>query len=463
MGNNMKCYPLTIGELRDMTRQLELNPPYQRRPVWKTKQRNLLLSSIFDGIPIPAIILHKHYDNRRNKDIYDVLDGKQRIETILHFIESLEIPNETTLSIKKKKSSGEIITITYSDLRSKKFNKEHGDLASKFWNYELPVIEYNGDAQDFLNNPVPTMEIFVRINSTGSTLKKNEIRHASNSTPFFQLGEQLEKKYHSRFVSKWKIFSESDVQRYIFHEFILELSTAIHFNKYTDRRKQMDGLLRNYKWQTRELDKIKKRFDAIILWMKNILPDNVFINTRFKNKSDFYSLFSVLNELIERKYVTKNTTDNKILGKALINFSKVIQEVSPKLKKYSTKSSFSKTEQESLTYVIASREATDSMSNRQIRNDYLMKFIKGGFILNKKDRKRVFDPNVKGVLWTTLLQRTQNPRCPNPFDNIKCKKVLTYSSAQVDHIYPWVRGGKTNQQNARLICDNCNKSKGSKV
>lgn len=39
----MKCQVLTVGNLRDRFKykQLELNPPYQRRPVWKTKQRKL--------------------------------------------------------------------------------------------------------------------------------------------------------------------------------------------------------------------------------------------------------------------------------------------------------------------------------------------------------------------------------------------------------------------------------------
>jgi uncharacterized protein with ParB-like and HNH nuclease domain len=56
----MKCEEKSISNIRDMFKnnQLELDPPYQRKPVWKTKQRRLLLASIFNGIPIPAVILH---------------------------------------------------------------------------------------------------------------------------------------------------------------------------------------------------------------------------------------------------------------------------------------------------------------------------------------------------------------------------------------------------------------------
>jgi uncharacterized protein with ParB-like and HNH nuclease domain len=121
----MKCYTMTIGNLRDRFKynQLELNPPYQRRPVWKTKQRTLLISSIFNGIPIPAIILHKHIDKRKSKDIYDVLDGKQRVETILHFIDLLQIENEGDWIIKIKKNPEEVLSVTYADLKSKVFNR----------------------------------------------------------------------------------------------------------------------------------------------------------------------------------------------------------------------------------------------------------------------------------------------------------------------------------------------------
>src|SRR5687768_14888016 len=112
----MKSYTLTISNLRDKFKykQLELNPPYQRRPVWKTKQRTLLLTSIFNGIPIPAIIFHKHFDKRKNKDVYDVLDGKQRLETILHFIELICLENEHDWMVKIKKNSEEILNVAFS-------------------------------------------------------------------------------------------------------------------------------------------------------------------------------------------------------------------------------------------------------------------------------------------------------------------------------------------------------------
>jgi hypothetical protein len=446
----MKCSTLTIGNLRDRFkyRQLELNPPYQRRPVWKTKQRILLLSSIFSGIPIPAIIFHKHYDKKKNKDVYDVLDGKQRIETILHFINLLDIENEGNWIIKVKKNSEETLNIGYSDLKSKKFNKENNNIPDKFWNYEIPVIEYEGELADFFENSVPTMDVFVRINSTGSPLRKNEIRHANNSAPFFKMGEELEKSYLKRFTVNWKIFSENEVSRYVFHEFILELCTSIYFGNYTDKRRKLEELIYNHKWSITELNAIKKRFTQIVGWLKSIFSDEIFTNTRFRNKSDFYSLFVVLNNLVEKKYVTTDKKGNRILGNTLLEFSKAAQLISSELKSYDIDRSWKGADRDMLQYVIATRQSTDSLKSRQIRNDFLQKLLKG-FVLRKRDNRRIFDENTKGILWTRLLQRYKNPKCPNPNNNPKCKKVLTEDDTQIDHVHPW--------------STSCNKHKSAKV
>src|SRR5690348_12320308 len=76
----------------DSKKQLELNPPYQRRSVWPTKDRRYFLDTIFQNFPSPAVFLHKIVDDS-GKSTYQVVDGKQRLETILLFAK-----NEISLS-----------------------------------------------------------------------------------------------------------------------------------------------------------------------------------------------------------------------------------------------------------------------------------------------------------------------------------------------------------------------------
>jgi hypothetical protein len=237
---------MSIGDLKIKYKygQINLDPPYQRKPAWKTKQRLLLLSSLFNGIPVPALIFHKYFDNKMKKEVFDVLDGKQRIETILHFIGLRTIKDEKELWVEfEHPQNNKKNWLTYSALSSQKVNKVYENLLEKFWQYQIPIIEYEEDPMDFFGRNVAAKEIFVRINSTGSPLKKNEIRHAESSGPFFELGNELEKKYTKLFLV-WKLISKYEIQRYLLHEFLLELCTAISLGSYSDKRKKLEELLK---------------------------------------------------------------------------------------------------------------------------------------------------------------------------------------------------------------------------
>lgn len=462
----MKCYEKTIAELRDMfeNKQIELNPPYQRKPAWKSKQRRLLLSSLFNGIPIPALIFHKHFRQDNAKDMYDVLDGKQRLETILHFIGKIEIKDEDELWVEfKDPRTDKAVYLYFDELRLKKVNKEYENILKNFWQYPIPIIEYEGDLSDIFGRNVASKEVFVRINSTGSPLKKHEIRHALWAGLFFELGSILEKKYKKLFL-KWKIISKGDIDRYLFHEFILELCTSCFEGNYSDRRKKLDELLGQHKWNKKEINRIQKRFNKVISWLKEIFPDDSIRFTRFKNKSDFYSLFVVLLKMEQKGYVMDDKKSNKIAGKFLMTFSKHTQKLDAK---YSGKTiadiKLSEHEKQLAPYINSTRQATDSKRHRELRDSYLSSVLKDGFFNKTKDSRRTFDKNVKDILWVDLFDKNAKPKCPNPIHNGKCKKYLSYEDAQVDHKYPWSKGGSSNKiDNAQLLCSSCNSSKGNK-
>lgn len=63
---------------------LNLNPSYQRGDVWPTSDAQKLIESILRGIPLPSIILLRPQGNTQAK--YEVVDGKQRLTSILRFI-----------------------------------------------------------------------------------------------------------------------------------------------------------------------------------------------------------------------------------------------------------------------------------------------------------------------------------------------------------------------------------------
>jgi len=59
---------------------LNLNPLYQRNAVWTKSQKQLLVDSILVGIPIPSF-----YFNSISENQIDVVDGQQRLRSILEF------------------------------------------------------------------------------------------------------------------------------------------------------------------------------------------------------------------------------------------------------------------------------------------------------------------------------------------------------------------------------------------
>jgi len=72
-----------VWEIYKLTdKKLNLTPSYQRGDVWRTGDRQSLIESILRGIPLPSLILRKTGASAT----YEVVDGKQRLTSILRFI-----------------------------------------------------------------------------------------------------------------------------------------------------------------------------------------------------------------------------------------------------------------------------------------------------------------------------------------------------------------------------------------
>ena len=64
--------------------QLNLSPSYQRADVWPTQDAQMLIESVLRGVPLPSVILLEMSNDGRT--IYEVVDGKQRLTSILRFV-----------------------------------------------------------------------------------------------------------------------------------------------------------------------------------------------------------------------------------------------------------------------------------------------------------------------------------------------------------------------------------------
>jgi hypothetical protein len=139
-------------------RQLDLDPPYQRRSVWTKKDKQFFLDTIFRNFPSPAIFLHKTVSDDGHAT-YHVVDGKQRTQTILDFVnDRIRIAND------------------FGDVRldGKKWSDLQGEqaLKQKFWNYQITV-----EMIDVVEGSVVN-EVFDRLNRNARRLTAQELRHA---------------------------------------------------------------------------------------------------------------------------------------------------------------------------------------------------------------------------------------------------------------------------------------------
>jgi hypothetical protein len=81
------AYQMSLGELVGMYENDELiiRPEFQRLFRWDIGQKSKLIESILLGIPLPPIFVFETEDGR-----WELIDGLQRLSTILEFIGALK-------------------------------------------------------------------------------------------------------------------------------------------------------------------------------------------------------------------------------------------------------------------------------------------------------------------------------------------------------------------------------------
>ena len=82
VGNDPKSEHCRIGSVINDRCDYNLDPEYQRGSVWNDFARSQLILSILQNVCIPSIIVSK------GDDVYDVIDGKQRLTTLFNYIDN---------------------------------------------------------------------------------------------------------------------------------------------------------------------------------------------------------------------------------------------------------------------------------------------------------------------------------------------------------------------------------------
>jgi hypothetical protein len=170
--------------------------------------------------------------------------------------------------------------------------------------------------------------------------------------------------------------------------------------------------------------------------------------TRFHQVADFYTLVLLLHRLRnEGMTVTAHESSrNRLAGDLLTDFGQGVDELNERLRLGRPPLSGQEIFRD---YLLTVKEGTDSLTNRNKREKILRTVLAGVF--DEIDPKRAFNATQRRILWNAT-RRKKCSRCRQP--------IRRWEDLHIDHMQPFIRGGRTELSNARITHKHCNLSKG---
>lgn len=255
-------------------KKLELNPPYQRRSVWTPKDKKFFLDTIFNNYPCPAIYLQKQITD--DGTIFNVVDGKQRLQTVLDFYDN------------KLRMAADFPDPNLANKRWKDIEK-NPHYRSVFLNYRFSVEQLTSDIDNDGWNAV-----FDRVNRNQKTLTDQELRHAKYNGWFINF---VEDEAEDELWEKIKISSKTRIKRMKNVEFISLLALAILEHDFIGfPQYKLDEYYAKYDFELSELRNEDELADD---------EDQISIEKIEDFKSAFYSTKAILKKLLDNDELQK--------------------------------------------------------------------------------------------------------------------------------------------------------------
>lgn len=250
---------LTIEDLHRLIaeKKVDLQPPYQRNFIWGKKDQQQLIDSIIKGYPLPTFFLY-----RKDNGMYEMVDGQQRAETICRFIKGVTTDSEKRF---------------YKDIQTDLFNS-----------YRLNITEiYNIDA----DKGEDIAAFYTLVNKQGWHLSDSEINKAQYAdTPIMNTIEQL---LNTEEMSQLDLFKTRTKSRMNDRALVEELVAYLRSGFY-DKREAVEEMFED-DLSNGEIQELQSSFMSIIkriTMLNEIYPIN---ETRYRQRSDFFTLFSFIN------------------------------------------------------------------------------------------------------------------------------------------------------------------------
>lgn len=397
---------------------LDLQPEYQRKYVATKKIASKLIESILMDVPIPVIYLAEEKDGT-----YSVIDGQQRLTSFLSFM-SGKYPSGETFKLSGLKVLNELNRKSFSGLNDEEKNK-----IRKTTLHTIVIKKESNEDVKFA--------IFERLNTGSIKLNEDEIRNTVYRGNYINLLSELEenKTFH-------KVVQKENFKRRMFYRGMILRFLALSeksFLNYQPSMKQFCNkeLRDNRNLNGEKADDYRKRFLHCIDLVKV-----VFGKTAFRR-------YAAANKEKEKGNWTTTRINMALFDIQMCGFAN-----------YSKNEVLSKADfirEALLDLMVNDQDFIDSILIQTSNKEVLKKRFKiwleklDEIIGDRSYQKRTFSFSVKQKLFNQ-----------NPFCAISNQRILAIEDAEVDHILPYSKGGKTEIENAQLVLRYFNRVKGNK-
>src|ERR1700690_3691239 len=195
---------------------IQLNPDFQRREVWRSGRKSKFIESLILGLPIPQIVLA---EDQTKKNSYIVIDGKQRLLTLSQFAASRNSATYEQLKLSDLEKRPDLNGLSLEDMQA---NARSADEVRNFENQTIRTVVI----KSWPNEDVLYL-IFLRLNTGSVQLSSQELRqalHPGEFLKFVDLSSGSSQGLHRIFGSDKPDFRMRDaelmVRYYAYHSFL---------------------------------------------------------------------------------------------------------------------------------------------------------------------------------------------------------------------------------------------------
>ncbi len=350
---------------------------------------------------------------------FSVIDGQQRLTSFLSFVEG-KFPNGDVFKLSSLKVLNEINRKTFEQLP-----KEH---QTKIKTTTLHSIIIKKESNEDIK-----FEIFERLNTGSTKLNEDEIRNTVYRGNYISLLAELEKNETFDSLVRKANFKTRMVYRGMILRF-LAISEKSYLNYKANMKQFCNKELRdNRNLANEKANEYKKRFEHCLDLVKTVYGKNAFRR------------YSAGDEISAGKWIT-NQINMALFDLQMVGFA-----------------NYSKND------VLSNADAIrEGLLNLMITDAKFMELIafKTSDTDNVKKRFKIYMDMLDTIIGDPTYQQRIFPYVlkeelfkENPYCAISKQKILAIEDAEVDHIIPYSRGGKTERENAQLTLRHFNRAK----